>query len=98
MWVVIIGKWDDYHIGCLSRPDRIVIGKGRMLSNGAFKYKDRSDDRTEEVMMSVIGYLSRKNNKRDDDRGYCGSELPGVGKLLFIEDGYDFMVYKKGEL
>lgn len=96
--MIIITKWDDYHIGFVKRPERIIIGKGSMSKNGEFKYKDRSDDRTEEVLLSAMSLLKYKNDKRNDARGYYGVELNNIGKILFIEDGYDFVVYKKGEL
>ena len=85
---------NDYHVKLFTRPHRLAIYAGKEYGDGTFKYKGISDDRTDEIILSVIALMKSKIEKNEEEKGFAGYNLPGEGKLVFIKEGYDFSVDK----
>lgn len=86
-------QWKKYHVG-LSEKGKLFLGY--VVMEGKFpKWKYTSDDRTEEIVRAIIEKFRLDKMKKFDkgiDRPYAGCKIEGLGSLIFLEDGWDFLV------
>lgn len=81
-------------IGINHRTNGLFVGVGDLRKNGTIKYKQKSDDKTVEIVNAVANMMRIKLNKQDK-KPYFGYEIPRCGKLVLIKPGYDFEVRRK---
>lgn len=74
---------------------KLRIGRGSISKSGIQNIDTYSDDRTEEIVDAVVGKLKLKLDKKEDDKGYVGYNIPNIGKLVLISSDYEFEVKKK---
>ena len=81
-----------YHVRYNRRRKELVICRVEER-DGKTAYVFESDDRTEEIVNAVMELMAKRvqlqNNK---DKPYFGYRLPGMGTLLYIDDGYTFSI------
>jgi hypothetical protein len=87
--------WSKYFIGINHRTEGLFIGTGTLKQDGTIKYKNKSDDRTVEIINAVGRYMRIKLNKSKGKKNYFGYDLPQCGKLVLIRPGYDFYLTKQ---
>lgn len=85
-------QWDKYHVHIVKGLIRIV--RGSIKKNGLMDYESYSDDKTDEVIRCVAAKMKYDLDKREDNRGYVGYDIPHVGKLVLVKDGYEFFTKK----
>lgn len=87
-------SWPDYHIGIRPQHNTLFIGKNRINpKTGAEEWSSISPNRTDEIMFRVMDKFSRDIKKNGDpNKPYAGYVVPGLGKLVFIKEGFDFSV------
>lgn len=86
--------WNAVHVEIYKPHNTLFIGKfGVHPQTKKFCCRSRSDNRTEEIITVVAQKMrcdiDRQNNA---DKPYTGYNVPGVGKLVLIKDGFDFYV------
>ena len=86
-------EWSKYHI-CM-KYGQLRIGRGNISKSGIQSIDTYSEDRTEEIINAVAGKLKSELDKKKDDKGYVGYNVPNVGKLVLISPNYEFEVKKK---
>ena len=92
--------WKRYFIGIRKKDDdyEMFIGIGDLMSSG-IRYTKKSGDKTFEIVNAVAKFLQKKYYKSRAetkvDKHYFGYNVKGVGKLVFIQKGYDFDVRKE---
>jgi len=86
--------WDKYHIGVGGPHHSIFIGRGEPdLKKGKIKWTSASGDRSEEIIKAVMEKMQRIIKKKDDpNKPYHAYHQPGVGTLVFIQEGFDFAI------
>lgn len=87
--------WSKYFIGINHKTTGLFIGTGDLKRDGTIKYKNKSDDRTVEIINAVGRYMRIKLNKSKGNKHYFGYDLSQCGKLVLIKPGYDFYVVKQ---
>ena len=90
--------WGKYYVGVSKSPMRIYIGIGNIKKDGTIRSINKSDDRSFEVVNAVAKYMRIKLNsslKKQNNKHYFGYEIPRCGKLVLVQPGYDFEVFKK---
>lgn len=80
----------------VNKANKLFIGYGELKKDGTVKYKDKSDDRSIEILNAVAQMMKNRMNNRKT-KPYFGYEIPRCGKLVLIKQGYEFEVYKKNE-
>lgn len=87
-------SWKDYHIGIRHQHSTLFIGKKRIdPKTGKEEWSSMSGNRTDEIIGAVIDKFSRDLKKKNDtNKPYVGRYIPGIGKLVFIREGFDFSV------
>lgn len=85
--------WSKFCVG-LSPMNALYIGKGHIGQNGVFKLKERSEDRTEDILKTIMLKMQKDCDKREDGRSYVGYKAPNGATLLYIKPGYEFRVMK----
>lgn len=85
-------QWNMYHVDIVRGLIRIV--RGSIGKDGLLKHTSYSDDRTEEVVNCVAAKMKHDLDKRKDNRGYVGYDIPHVGKLVLVEHGYELSIKK----
>ena len=94
-------NWNRYFIGINHHPLGLFIGTGDLKKDGTIKYKNKSDDRTVEIINAVGRFMRTKLDKNNNNakskkiKPYFGYDIPRCGKLLLIKPGYDFYVKRK---
>lgn len=86
--------WNMIRVGFYKPHATLFIGKaGVNPKTKKFEWRSRSDNRTEEIIKMVAQKMrcdiDRQNNA---DKPYVGYNVPGVGKLVMIKEGFDFSV------
>lgn len=85
-------QWNKYHVDIVRGLIRIV--RGSIGKDGILKSESYSDDRTEEIINCVAAKMKRDLDKRKDNRGYVGYNVPYIGKLILVKPGYDISIKK----
>ncbi len=86
--------WSSVHVEIYKPHNTLFIGRfGKHPRTKKFCCRSRSDNRTEEIIMIVAQKMRRDIDKQNNaDKPYAGYNVPGVGKLILIKDGFDFYV------
>lgn len=86
--------WNLVRIGIYRQHNTLFIGKlGTDKDTNKVVWKSRSDDRTEEIITTVAEKMRKDIDRQNNpDKPYVGYNVPGVGKLVMIKDGFDFNV------
>ena len=87
-------KWSEIHVGIKNMPNCLFIGRrgiGKLTHRE--EWVEVSADRTDEIITAVAKRLSNDvKREHNPDKPYAGRVVPGLGRLVFVPDGYDFHV------
>lgn len=81
-------KWDNIHIGVFPVTNEILICKGKEVVDKGRTYfiaKDKSDDKTEEVLNATIKYLLNSIKRSSGPERKAVIEREGLFRLT-LED------------
>ena len=91
-------NWKRYYVGVSIHPIKIYIGIGDIRKDGTVKYTSKSDDRSFEIVNAIGKFMRLKLDSQDKKakkpKHFFGYDLPRCGKLVLVQPGYDFQVYK----
>ena len=86
--------WSKYFVGVrYDEGGSIFIGTGKLRKDGTINFKNKSGDKTVEIVKCVARFMRTKLNK--GDKPWFGYDIPNEGKLVLIKNGYDFEVFKR---
>jgi len=90
--------WKRYYVGVSKSPIKIYIGTGDIKKDGTIRYTNKSDDRSFEIINAVGKFMRLKLDRQDKrvkkPKHFFGYELPRCGKLVLIQPGFDFQVFR----